>query len=119
MLAPLLLCLIQPAHAFPTVYSFLVQGVPESDGPGEQPGSPEFWYKLIVSIGLVLAGGVFAGCAISLPSLCTRCSTCVLSRLTLGLMGLDELHLRVLSTSSDDPKERKNAQTGVHHSNES
>lgn len=28
-------------------------------------------------------------------------------------MGLDELHLRVLSTSSDDPKERKNAQKGT------
>ncbi|KAI0078552.1 hypothetical protein K474DRAFT_1660372 [Panus rudis PR-1116 ss-1] len=47
-------------------------------------------YKIIVSIGLVLAGGVFAG-------------------LTLGLMGLDELHLRVLAASSDDPKERANA----------
>jgi len=41
-------------------------------------------------MGLVLAGGVFAG-------------------LTLGLMGLDELHLRVLATSSDDPKEKENA----------
>jgi metal transporter CNNM len=28
-------------------------------------------------------------------------------------MGLDELHLRVLSTSSDDPKERKNAVKGA------
>lgn len=34
-------------------------------------------------------------------------------RLTLGLMGLDELHLRVLSTSSDDEKERKNAAQGA------
>ncbi|KAH9920335.1 uncharacterized protein B0H18DRAFT_1086437 [Fomitopsis serialis] len=58
---------------------------------GEPPGSSSFWYKLIISIGLVLLGGVFAG-------------------LTLGLMGLDELHLRVLSASSDDPVERKNAQ---------
>jgi hypothetical protein len=32
--------------------------------------------------------------------------------LTLGLMGLDVLHLRVLATSSDDPKEKKNAQKG-------
>ncbi|KAF7760648.1 hypothetical protein Agabi119p4_10057 [Agaricus bisporus var. burnettii] len=60
------------------------------------PGGParsaeEFWAALLVSAGLVLAGGVFAG-------------------LTLGLMGLDELHLRVLATSSDDPKEKKNAQ---------
>lgn len=28
-------------------------------------------------------------------------------------MGLDELHLRVLAASSDDPQERKNAQKGV------
>lgn len=34
-------------------------------------------------------------------------------RLTLGLMGLDELHLRVLSTSSDDEIERKNAAQGA------
>jgi len=38
----------------------------------------------------VILGGIFAG-------------------LTLGLMGLDELHLRVLATSSDDEKERVNA----------
>ena len=36
-------------------------------------------------------------------------------RLTLGLMGLDELHLRVLSTSSDDETERKNAARGTLH----
>ena len=35
------------------------------------------------------------------------------SRLTLGLMGLDELHLRVLATSSDDEKEKRNAHTGT------
>jgi len=40
---------------------------------------------------LVLAGGVFAG-------------------LTLGLMGLDELHLRVLATSSEDMTVKRNAQ---------
>jgi metal transporter CNNM len=33
--------------------------------------------------------------------------------LTLGLMGLDELHLRVLSASSEDPVERSNAKTGA------
>ncbi|KAF9221277.1 DUF21-domain-containing protein [Gyrodon lividus] len=53
--------------------------------------SPEFWCKIAISVVLVLAGGVFAG-------------------LTLGLMGLDELHLRVLATSSEDLVERKNAQ---------
>ncbi|KAF9806703.1 hypothetical protein IEO21_08578 [Rhodonia placenta] len=66
--------------------------IPTSEGhQGEPAGSTQFCYKLIISIGLVLAGGVFAG-------------------LTLGLMGLDELHLRVLAASSDDPRERKNAQ---------
>ena len=35
-----------------------------------------------------------------------------LVRLTLGLMGLDELHLRVLATSSEDPTQRRNAQKG-------
>lgn len=34
-------------------------------------------------------------------------------RLTLGLMGLDELHLRVLATSSEDLTEKKNAQKGA------
>ncbi|KAH9836654.1 uncharacterized protein C8Q71DRAFT_759147 [Rhodofomes roseus] len=72
------------AHASPTTQL-------PTDEEGEQPGSSAFWYKLIGSVGLVLLGGVFAG-------------------LTLGLMGLDELHLRVLSASSDDPVERKNAQ---------
>ncbi|KIY73056.1 DUF21-domain-containing protein [Cylindrobasidium torrendii FP15055 ss-10] len=54
------------------------------------PGSSQFWYKIIISAGLVVLGGVFAG-------------------LTLGLMGLDELHLRVLAASSDIPRERRNA----------
>ncbi|KAJ6570875.1 hypothetical protein DFH09DRAFT_1153268 [Mycena vulgaris] len=52
--------------------------------------SPEFWEKIGMSMVLVLLGGVFAG-------------------LTLGLMGLDELHLRVLATSSADPIEQRNA----------
>lgn len=41
---------------------------------------------------------------------------CLLSRvssLTLGLMGLDELHLRVLAMSSDNKTERGNAQKGL------
>ncbi|TBU30759.1 hypothetical protein BD311DRAFT_863763 [Dichomitus squalens] len=88
MLLHLLLSFLPSSHASPSLPLNLPDG---SDEPGEEFGSPEFWYKVVVSIGLVLLGGVFAG-------------------LTLGLMGLDELHLRVLSTSSDDPKERKNAQ---------
>ncbi|KAI0324347.1 DUF21-domain-containing protein [Cubamyces sp. BRFM 1775] len=90
-LLPLTLSLLRTSRAVPTVFSLLVPAEPSEDAPGEPPGSPEFWYKLIVSIVLVLAGGVFAG-------------------LTLGLMGLDELHLRVLAASSDLPEERKNAQ---------
>jgi len=40
-------------------------------------------------------------------------STYILVSLTLGLMGLDELHLRVLATSSEDLRQRKNAQKGT------
>ncbi|WVO13451.1 hypothetical protein L204_101067 [Cryptococcus depauperatus] len=58
--------------------------------PEDPPDSPKFWYKLGLSIVLVLAGGVFAG-------------------LTLALMGSDDLNLRVLSTSSPDLRERKSA----------
>lgn len=36
------------------------------------------------------------------------------SRLTLGLMGLDELHLRVLAMSSEDLDEKRNAQKGIY-----
>jgi hypothetical protein len=34
-------------------------------------------------------------------------------RLTIGLMGLDELHLRVLATSSEEEAERTDAQIGA------
>ncbi|KAF9508018.1 hypothetical protein BS47DRAFT_1303273 [Hydnum rufescens UP504] len=54
--------------------------------------SAEFYWHIGISLILVLAGGVFAG-------------------LTLGLMGLDELHLRVLASSSDIPQQRRNAAT--------
>ncbi|KAF8310843.1 DUF21-domain-containing protein [Clavulina sp. PMI_390] len=53
-------------------------------------GTADFYWHIGISVILVLLGGVFAG-------------------LTLGLMGLDELHLRVLKSSSDDPAERENA----------
>ncbi|RSH88705.1 hypothetical protein EHS25_002932 [Saitozyma podzolica] len=58
--------------------------------PEDPPDSPQFWWKFGLSVGLVLLGGVFAG-------------------LTLALMGSDDLNLRVLSTSSDDPRERRAA----------
>ncbi|KAF6758936.1 hemolysin [Ephemerocybe angulata] len=47
---------------------------------------------MFISALLVLAGGICAG-------------------LTLGLMGLDDLHLRVLAASSENPHEKRNAQT--------
>ncbi|PPQ83850.1 hypothetical protein CVT25_000909 [Psilocybe cyanescens] len=83
---PTLVFLLRTASASP----FFRTNIPGEDEPAE-PGSSEFWTKVFISIGLVLAGGVFAG-------------------LTLGLMGLDELHLRVLSTSSEDLTEKRNAQ---------
>ncbi|KAG1809821.1 uncharacterized protein HD556DRAFT_7166 [Suillus plorans] len=64
---------------------------PPETTTGEPVDSPTFWYRIAISAVLVLAGGVFAG-------------------LTLGLMGLDELHLRVLATSSEDLTEKRNAQ---------
>ncbi|KAF5312205.1 hypothetical protein D9619_003720 [Psilocybe cf. subviscida] len=85
---PTMLALLRGALATPYLRA---RFVPTGEPDAAEPGSSEFWWKLIISIGLVLAGGVFAG-------------------LTLGLMGLDELHLRVLSTSSEDAKEKANAQ---------
>ncbi|KAJ3748206.1 hypothetical protein EV360DRAFT_89828 [Lentinula raphanica] len=69
-----------------------VQTTTHDDTP--EYGSPEFWWKMGISVFLVLLGGVFAG-------------------LTLGLMGLDELHLRVLAASSDDRQEKANAKKGI------
>ncbi|KZV75231.1 DUF21-domain-containing protein [Peniophora sp. CONT] len=62
----------------------------EDEGPEEPIGSATFWWKIVISACLVLSGGAFAG-------------------LTLGLMGLDELHLRVLAQSSEDEKEKLHA----------
>lgn len=90
------------------------------DIPEEEPGSVGFWTHLLISVALVLAGGVFAGYVRLFFSFVSPTQGSFLANvdcftsfsLTLGLMGLDELHLRVLSTSSDDPAEKKNAQTG-------
>ncbi|EKM60645.1 uncharacterized protein PHACADRAFT_246679 [Phanerochaete carnosa HHB-10118-sp] len=76
-------------QVYPAVVNGTV-GKQKSPEKGLPPGSSEFWWKIGISSVFVLLGGLFAG-------------------LTLGLMGLDELHLRVLSASSDDPKERANA----------
>lgn len=62
--------------------------------PEDSTGSPNFWFHIGLSAFLVLLGGVFAG-------------------LTLGLMGLDELHLKVLAASSENPRERSNASKGM------
>lgn len=92
---PLILsCLHRMARAMPWSLSLAAASAVETgEGPHQPIGSEEFWMKMVISIGLVLLGGVFAG-------------------LTLGLMGLDELHLRVLASSSDDPRERLNASKG-------
>ncbi|KAF8228594.1 DUF21-domain-containing protein [Tricholoma matsutake] len=78
-----LLLVVKATIAFPFVATEVPRHVPER-------WSPEFWYRMLFSVMLVVAGGVFAG-------------------LTLGLMGLDELHLRVLATSSEDLTEKANA----------
>jgi hypothetical protein len=36
------------------------------EAPDERPGSPQFWWKLGVSVVLILGGGVFAGLTIAL-----------------------------------------------------
>ncbi|KAJ3727241.1 hypothetical protein DFJ43DRAFT_1087268 [Lentinula guzmanii] len=63
-------------------------GIPIGSTHGKSTNS--LCIKLLVSTILVLMGGLFAG-------------------LTLGLMGLDELHLRVLAAASDNPKEKEDA----------
>ncbi|KAF8190069.1 hypothetical protein BJ912DRAFT_1142806 [Pholiota molesta] len=83
-----LILLLRVASASPHGFK---AGKHKTGHPGAEPWSPDFWYHVIVSIFLVLAGGIFAG-------------------LTLGLMGLDHLHLRVLATSSEDQAQKKNAQ---------
>lgn len=69
---------------------FLIETAAKKHKEYPEWGTPSFYLHIGVSVLLVLLGGVFAG-------------------LTLGLMGLDELHLRVLRVSSDDPKEREQA----------
>jgi metal transporter CNNM len=76
------------------------------DEPEDKPDSPVFWWKLGFSACLVLAGGVFAGYVFFS---CYKEREGADFRLTLALMGSDDLNLRVLATSSDDPAERKQA----------
>lgn len=78
------------AHAAPLITGDAVLAFEKKHKDTPEWGSAEFYWQIGISIVLVLLGGIFAG-------------------LTLGLMGLDELNLRVLRSSSDDPKERSNA----------
>ena len=53
---PTLIFLLRTTFASP----YFRNNAPIEELPAE-PGSSEFWTKLLVSVGLVLAGGVFAG----------------------------------------------------------
>ncbi|WVF72789.1 hypothetical protein IAT40_007607 [Kwoniella sp. CBS 6097] len=88
---PTLLSLTKLVHVIPnqSTWSAATSGAPPIE-PEDPPDSPAFWWKLGLSVVFVLSGGVFAG-------------------LTLALMGSDDLNLRVLSTSSSNPKERQAA----------
>jgi hypothetical protein len=85
------------AHALPTrpedASTFVANTSPTtSHHPSEgSPASEQaFWFHVSLSAALVLLGGIFAG-------------------LTIGLMGLDELHLKVLAASSGSTTERISA----------
>jgi hypothetical protein len=48
-------------HAFPLQNDLNIAAI----GPGEELGSPEFWWKMFTSTILVLLGGVLSGCVSS------------------------------------------------------
>lgn len=81
--------------------------------PEEPTDSPAYMFKLIGSIGLILLGGLFAGeWKRQWSDACENDSHLIFLPflgLTLALMGSDDMQLRVLATSSEDPKERKHA----------
>lgn len=56
---PTLLFLLRAALATP--FSKILNTNDPVEGPPAEPGSTEFWSKMLISTGLVLAGGVFAG----------------------------------------------------------
>ena len=57
MLIPLITSAVRYANGSPyTIFN----AVPTEE-EGEGPDSAEFWYKVLLSVGLVLLGGVFAG----------------------------------------------------------
>jgi hypothetical protein len=55
--------LIKPvALAFAVPFTLLAtKDHSDPDEPNVEPGSPDFWFHIIVSAGLVVLGGVFAG----------------------------------------------------------
>ena len=109
--SPALALFLRVVHASPLSPSFFHKGIGH-DAPMPEFGSPEFYSKLLVSAMLVLLGGAFAG-SVSSFAYISSAHRVSFSSLTLGLMGLDDLHLRVLAASSDDPKEKGNAKKGL------
>lgn len=76
------------------------------------------WVSYLLEASLQGMSSMLCGSAFELPEYgADYLSNFPFLRLTLGLMGLDELHLRVLATSSDDPREQANAKKGVDHDN--
>jgi type IV secretory pathway TrbF-like protein len=55
--SPTLVSLLRLVLASP---AFTLKGA-ENNRQGAEYGSSDFWMKLVISVGLVLAGGVFAG----------------------------------------------------------
>lgn len=66
-LLPRTMILVPILNAVNSVYSTpLVDNLLHKELPGGKDGLPkgssEFWWKMVMSAGLVLAGGLFAGC---------------------------------------------------------
>lgn len=59
-----LLTVLKNARAYPLVNDINLAVV----GAGEELGSPEFWWKILISAFLVLLGGVFAGYVLTLST---------------------------------------------------
>ena len=62
--SPALIFLLHAVHASPLSRSFIRKGIGHGS-PMPEIGSPEFYYKLLVSAMLVLLGGAFAGSRLS------------------------------------------------------
>lgn len=64
LLVPLLLSYIQTALGVPfvrdAIRAAVSASIPRNDGVPE-PGSAEFWFHMVISVFLVLAGGVLSG----------------------------------------------------------